>query len=200
MLDHLPDRVSIYEVSLRDGLQNEKVTVPLGDKLRLVDALVAAGLKRIEVTSFVSRKWNPQLADADSLVRALEHPPGVTFSALVPNAMGLQRARAAGIGEIAVFISASETHNRKNVDNKTIDATIAAFEETESDRRSLPTFACAATCRRFGAVRTRGSSTRRGRSRLPRGSWTSAVTRSRSATQWGRDPAADASDPRANAR
>jgi len=129
MLDHLPDRVSIYEVSLRDGLQNEKVTVPLGDKLRLVDALVAAGLKRIEVTSFVSPKWIPQLADADSLVRALEHPPGVTFSALVPNAMGLQRARAAGIGEIAVFISASETHNRKNV-NKTIDATIAAFEET----------------------------------------------------------------------
>ena len=129
MLDHLPDRVSIYEVSPRDGLQNEKATVPLGDKVRLIDALVAAGLKRIEVTSFVSPRWIPQLADGDDLARALVPPSGVTFSALCPNAVGLERAKAAGIQEIAVFISASDKHNQKNV-NKTIAATLAAFEET----------------------------------------------------------------------
>ena len=129
MFEHLPDRVSIYEVSLRDGLQNEKAMVPLGDKLRLIDALCAAGLDRIEVTSFVSPKWIPQLADADALVKALEARPGVRFSALCPNLTGLERARVGGIHEIAVFISASETHNKKNV-NKTIDATLATYRDT----------------------------------------------------------------------
>jgi hydroxymethylglutaryl-CoA lyase len=139
----VPDRVSVYEVSPRDGLQNESATVSLRGKLRLVDALVAAGLKRIEITSFVSPKWIPQLADADELAEALlstgsdssgapNHrpiPPGVRFSALCPNARGLERAKKAGIEEIAVFMSASETHNRKNI-NKTIEATIRAFEDT----------------------------------------------------------------------
>jgi hydroxymethylglutaryl-CoA lyase len=129
MFESLPDRVSVYEVSPRDGLQNEKATVPLGDKVRLIDALVAAGLQRIEVTSFVSPRWIPQLADADDLVPALHAPPGVRFSALCPNAIGLERARDAHIQEIAVFISASETHNRKNV-NKSIAQTLAAFDET----------------------------------------------------------------------
>jgi hydroxymethylglutaryl-CoA lyase len=129
MLDHLPDRVSVYEVSPRDGLQNEKVTVSLGDKVRLIDALVASGLKRIEVTSFVSPKWIPQLADADHLVPALQAHPGVTFSALCPNAIGLARARAAGITEIAVFLSASETHNRKNL-NRTVAESLSTYEET----------------------------------------------------------------------
>jgi hydroxymethylglutaryl-CoA lyase len=127
-----PDRVSIYEVSPRDGLQNENATVPLRGKLRLIDALVAAGLERIEITSFVSPKWIPQLADADELAEAVgANPPSrdVTFSALCPNPRGLERAKKAGIKEIAVFLSASETHNKKNV-NKTIDATIAAFQET----------------------------------------------------------------------
>jgi hydroxymethylglutaryl-CoA lyase len=130
----VPDRVSVYEVSPRDGLQNESATVPLRGKLRLVDALVAAGLQRIEITSFVSPKWIPQLADADELAEAvLSHErsvaPGVRFSALCPNARGLERAKKAGLEEIAVFMSASETHNKKNI-NKTIDATIGAFEET----------------------------------------------------------------------
>jgi hydroxymethylglutaryl-CoA lyase len=132
----VPDRVSIYEVSPRDGLQNESATVPLRGKLRLIDALIASGLQRIEITSFVSPKWIPQLADADKLAQTLlaSHTPSpgaaeVTFSALCPNARGLERAKKAGLGEIAVFMSASETHNKKNV-NKTIDATIAAFEET----------------------------------------------------------------------
>ncbi len=134
----VPDQVSIYEVSPRDGLQNESATVPLRGKLRLIDALVAAGLTRIEVTSFVSPKWIPQLADADELAEALvtrrSAGPGVKFSALCPNARGLERAKKAGIKEIAVFLSASETHNKKNV-NKTIDATLAAFEETIAPAR-----------------------------------------------------------------
>jgi hydroxymethylglutaryl-CoA lyase len=134
MFEHLPDRVSIYEVSLRDGLQNEHNTVPLREKLRLVDALAAAGLRRIEITSFVSPKWIPQLADADELAKLAKAPPGVTFSALCPNPTGLARAKAANLPEIAVFLSASETHNRKNV-NKTIDATLGVFEEVVGPAR-----------------------------------------------------------------
>jgi hydroxymethylglutaryl-CoA lyase len=129
MFENLPDRVSVYEVSPRDGLQNERATVPLVSKLRLIDALVTAGLSRIEVTSFVSPKWIPQLADADEVAQYAKPPAGVSFSALCPNAKGLARARSTGIREIAVFVSASETHNRKNV-NKTIADTIAAFEGT----------------------------------------------------------------------
>lgn len=125
----MPDRVSVYEVSPRDGLQNEKATVPVGEKLRLVDALVAAGLRRVEITSFVSPRWIPQLADADEVAANVHRTPGVTFSALCPNATGLERAKAAGLEEIAVFLSASETHNKKNV-NKTVAETLAAFEET----------------------------------------------------------------------
>jgi hydroxymethylglutaryl-CoA lyase len=129
MFSHLPERVSIYEVSLRDGLQNEKATVPLGEKLRLIDALAAAGLQRIEATSFVSPKWIPQLSDADDLARALGDRPGVEFSALCPNPKGLDRAKAAGIREIAVFLSASETHTRKNV-NKSIAVALDTYRET----------------------------------------------------------------------
>jgi len=123
--------VSVYEVSPRDGLQNESATVPLAGKLRLVDALVAAGLRRVEVTSFVSPKWIPQLADADELVEVVlsRGPTDVAFSALCPNPRGLERAKKTGIKEIAVFLSSSETHNKKNV-NKTIAETLAAFAET----------------------------------------------------------------------
>ena len=128
LFDNVADRVSVYEVSPRDGLQNERITVPLGDKLRLIHALVAAGLTRVEITSFVSPKWIPQLADADEVAEHAVAPEGVTFSALCPNAQGLARAKNAGIKEIAVFLSASETHNKKNV-NKSIAGTLRAFDE-----------------------------------------------------------------------
>ena len=133
----VPDRVSVYEVSPRDGLQNESATVPLSGKVRLVDALVAAGLTRVEITSFVSPKWIPQLADADELAEVVleRDAPGVTFSALCPNPKGLERAKHAGMKEIAVFLSASETHNKKNV-NKTIGDTLAAFAETIGPARA----------------------------------------------------------------
>jgi hydroxymethylglutaryl-CoA lyase len=120
----LPARVDVYEVGPRDGLQNELRSVPLKDKLRLIQALVAAGERRIEVTSFVSPKWIPQLADADELVARMERPEGVTFSALVPNLKGLERAKAAGLAEAAVFASATETHSRKNI-NKSIAEAMA---------------------------------------------------------------------------
>lgn len=130
----VPDAVSVYEVSPRDGLQNEGTTVPLSGKLRLIDALVASGLKKIEITSFVSPRWIPQLADADELADVVQHSrapahPEVGFTALCPNAKGLERAKAAGMREIAVFMSASETHSKKNI-NKSIAETFAAFEET----------------------------------------------------------------------
>ena len=108
--------VCIYEVGPRDGLQNEPETVATEAKLELVRRLAAAGLQRIEVTSFVSPKWIPQLADSDALAAALPELPGVRFSALVPNEQGYARFRAGGsIDTAAVFLSASETHNRKNL-------------------------------------------------------------------------------------
>jgi hydroxymethylglutaryl-CoA lyase len=128
MLDALPAEVSVYEVSLRDGLQNEAAPVPLAGKVTLAKALLAAGLTRLELTSFVSPRWIPQLADAEDLIRAMPPPPGVSFSALVPNATGLERALKAGIGEIAVFLSASETHNKKNT-NKSIAVSLETFGE-----------------------------------------------------------------------
>lgn len=126
LFDTLPGTVSIYEVSPRDGLQNEAVTVPTTRKIRLIEALCASGLSRIEITSFVSPKWVPQLADGDAIAAHTPSAEGVVFSALCPNARGLKRALDSGIKEIAVFISASETHNRKNV-NSTIEDTLEGF-------------------------------------------------------------------------
>lgn len=129
LFDRTPDRVSVYEVSPRDGLQNERATVPLADKIRLIDALVAAGLERIEITSFVSPKWIPQLADADDVARIVNEYPNVVYSALCPNEKGLARARGTRVAEIAVFMSASETHNRKNV-NKSMRESLEAAAVT----------------------------------------------------------------------
>src|SRR5262249_47822110 len=127
-LQNAPRRVEIYEVGPRDGLQNELRTLSTKDKLRLIRALAAAGEKRIEVTSFVSPKWVPQLADADELLRQLPRPEGVTFSALVPNQKGLSRAMEAGLQEAAVFLSATETHSKKNI-NKTIAEALETARE-----------------------------------------------------------------------
>ena len=123
----LPSKVSVYEVSPRDGLQNESAQVATHAKVRLIEALVDAGVRRLEVGSFVAPKWVPQMADADEVCRMIERRQGVTYACLCPNAMGLRRAIAANIDEIAVFVSASETHNLKNV-NKTVAQTLKAFE------------------------------------------------------------------------
>ena len=125
LFDAVTDRVSVYEVSPRDGLQNEAALVPTPKKLRLIEALIAAGLTRIEVTSFVSPRWIPQLADAETLLALL--PEGAAqYSALCPNAHGFARARSTSIRELGVFVSASETHNRRNV-NDSIENTLARF-------------------------------------------------------------------------
>lgn len=124
----LPAEVTIYEVGPRDGLQNEARNVPTPDKIRFIDSLVASGIRSIEITSFVSPKWIPQLADAAEVARGVQRPPGVLMSALVPNRRGLDTALASGMKVVAVFLSASETHNKKNV-NKTIAETLAAFDE-----------------------------------------------------------------------
>jgi hydroxymethylglutaryl-CoA lyase len=128
MLSQLSGPISVYEVSPRDGLQNESKIISVADKRELVHALVAAGLRHVEVTSFVSARWIPQLADAAELVQSLTPAPGVTFSALCPNATGLERAKIAGLKEIAIFLSASESHNQKNT-NKTIQRSLEVFEE-----------------------------------------------------------------------
>jgi len=128
MWERFPQRVEIYEVGPRDGLQNEARLVATADKVAFIDELSRTGLRHIEITSFVNPKWIPQLADAAQVSRAIKRDPSVSYSCLVPNRKGLDAALAAGMREVAVFLSASETHNKKNV-NKTIAETLAAFEE-----------------------------------------------------------------------
>lgn len=107
--------IKIVEVGLRDGLQNESLFLPTEKKLKLLHDLLAAGMKNVEVTSFVHPKWIPQLADADQLLTLLPTDKPYSFRALVPNLHGYKRVFAPPLSEIAIFISASETHNRKNV-------------------------------------------------------------------------------------
>ena len=123
----LPKSVHIVEVGPRDGLQNEARTVPTDKKAEFVRLLAAAGLKDIEVASFVHPKWIPQLADAQDLIKQLEPNPKVRYSALVPNMKGLERAIESGIRRIAVFTAASETFNRKNI-NMGIQESIDVFK------------------------------------------------------------------------
>jgi hydroxymethylglutaryl-CoA lyase len=129
VFDQLPPDVTLYEVGPRDGLQNESRMVPTEDKVRLIDALSETGLRAIEITSFVNPKWIPQLADGGEVSRRIVRKPSLVYSALVPNRQGLDAAIAAGMKEVAVFMSASETHNKKNI-NKTIAQTLEAFRET----------------------------------------------------------------------
>jgi hydroxymethylglutaryl-CoA lyase len=111
----LPNRVTVYEVGPRDGLQAEKTVVPLEVKLELIDRLGRAGLAIIEATSFVSPRWVPQLADADELMGRLQRRPGVRYPVLVPNERGFERAVAAGATELAIFVSATETFAQQNL-------------------------------------------------------------------------------------
>src|SRR5687767_6300750 len=111
----LPDRVTIVEVAPRDGLQAELTTVPTEAKLEFIERLIAAGHTVVEATSFVSPEAVPQLADADALLRRLRKTPGVRYPVLVPNARGLERALEAGVSEVAVFLSASESYSQKNL-------------------------------------------------------------------------------------
>lgn len=123
----LPERVTVYEVGARDGLQNESALVPVEAKAEFVRRLVAAGLPAVEVTSFVSPRWVPQLADAEELLAELGPLDGVRAPVLVPNERGLDRALAAGVREIAVFGSATETFAQRNL-NRGLEDQFAMFE------------------------------------------------------------------------
>jgi len=122
----LPERVTIYEVGARDGLQNESAVVPTEVKAEFLQRLAAAGLGVLEATSFVHPRWVPQLADAADLLRVLVRTDGVDYPVLVPNERGLDRALAAGVRHVAIFASATETFAQRNL-NRTLDAQFAMF-------------------------------------------------------------------------
>jgi hydroxymethylglutaryl-CoA lyase len=128
----MPDRtnktVHIYEVSPRDGLQNESTVLSTGQKLELIQRLIASGIRDIEVTSFVRPSWIPQLSDASDLVASLPKMDDVRYWGLIPNRRGLERAIDCGLDHVATFLSASETHNQKNL-NRTQRETLAAQTE-----------------------------------------------------------------------
>ncbi len=111
----MPDAVEIVEMAPRDGLQNEKVQVPTADKIALVDMLSRAGFRRIEVTSFVSPKWVPQLADASEVMEGIARVPGVSYGVLTPNIKGLERALEVEPDWVAVFAAASEGFSKANL-------------------------------------------------------------------------------------
>jgi hydroxymethylglutaryl-CoA lyase len=124
----MPRRVTVTEVGPRDGFQIERDFIPTPTKVELINQLAAAGIPIIEFSSFVSPRAVPQLADAAEVLAGLDRSKGTKFAALVPNAKGAERAAAAGVDEIRVFVSASETHNRKNV-NRSIEESLHGFED-----------------------------------------------------------------------
>src|SRR5690625_4483256 len=117
-----PKNVQIKEVGPRDGLQNEKIWIPTEDKIAWINMLSESGIKEIEYSSFVHPKWIPALSDAVEVGKGIKRNPNVTYSALVPNEKGLENALEAGIDMASVFMSASESHNKSNI-NKSIEET-----------------------------------------------------------------------------
>ena len=122
----MPEFVEIFEMGPRDGLQNEKRLIPAADKIALVDLLSRAGFRRIEVTSFVSPKWVPQMADAAEVLAGITRRPGVRYAALTPNLKGYEGARSARADEVAIFASASEGFSRANL-NCTVAESLDRF-------------------------------------------------------------------------
>lgn len=122
----MPEPIEIYEVGPRDGLQNEARLIPLAEKLALIDLLSRAGFRRIEVASFVSPKWVPQMADSAAVMAQMTRAPGVIYGALTPNMKGYEAARAAGADEVAIFGSASEGFSRANL-NASIAESLERF-------------------------------------------------------------------------
>jgi len=129
-----PEHVTIKEVGPRDGLQNEKEFIATADKIAWINKLAKTGLTYIEITSFVNPRWIPQLADAMEVAMKIERIPGVTYAALVPNIKGLERALAANVDEVSVFMSASESHNQKNI-NKSINGTYPVLQDVVTEAK-----------------------------------------------------------------
>ncbi len=124
----LPEYVQIKDVAPRDGLQAEPKVLSVGDRVRLIDHLTASGVPYIEASSFVSPKWLPQMAAAEEVMARIERKPGVAYVALVPNPRGAERALDAKADELMVFLSASETHNYKNV-HMSVSESLGGFHE-----------------------------------------------------------------------
>src|SRR3982750_868457 len=121
-----PSRVAVVEVGPRDGLQNESASIATGDKITFVEKLAEAGLPVIEVSSFVSPKWVPQMADAAEVFAGITPRAGTRYAALVPNLEGLERAAAAGVREVGVVAAASDTFSRRNI-NQDVDASLDTY-------------------------------------------------------------------------
>jgi len=142
MLEHAPKQVKVVEVGPRDGLQNESMHVSTQDKVALIEALGFSGLKNIEITSFVSPKWIPQLADGLEVAKSLRLPPDVVTSALVPNLKGYDAAVRAKLKQMSLFMSASESHSQKNI-NKSIDEALETLSEVaQAAKRDGHTVRC----------------------------------------------------------
>jgi hydroxymethylglutaryl-CoA lyase len=150
--------VILEEQGLRDGLQTLTQSIALEQKLAWIHRLANAGLRRIQVTSFVNPQWVPQMADAEALVKALPQREGVVFSGLVLNGKGVQRAAAAGMQHLAISLSASDTHSRKNA-NKSLAEAREAFRDMVAMARQYGIMVrggiqCAFGCRYEGAIDT----------------------------------------------
>ena len=122
MQSRLPRKIEIHEVVLRDGIQNEKKLVSTDQKIKLINALTECGVRRIEVSSFVNPRLVPQMADAEKLWSMVRQRKGVVYAALVLNERGLERAMRCGVAQVGVYVSASETHSRKNSNASTSEA------------------------------------------------------------------------------
>lgn len=158
-MNELSPHASIVEVGPRDGLQNETAAVSIEDRLALLDKLAAAGVRHIESGSFVNPRWVPQMAGSDDLFTALVQQPDVTYSALVPNMKGYQRAAEVGVKEVAVFTAASETFSHKNT-NCSIAESLERFEPVleaalEAGIKVRGYVSCVAGCPYEGAVDSR---------------------------------------------
>jgi hydroxymethylglutaryl-CoA lyase len=127
-----PTRITVVEVGPRDGLQNEARPVSTAAKIAFIDRLSAAGLPVIEVTAFVSPTWVPQMADAAEVAAGISRRPGTRYTALIPNARGLERAVAAGVTDVAIVAAASETFSRRNI-NRSIDASLGEYAAVIAD-------------------------------------------------------------------
>ncbi|MEM9331324.1 MAG: hydroxymethylglutaryl-CoA lyase [Pseudomonadota bacterium] len=123
----MSEHVTLFEVGARDGLQNEKVMIPTGKKIELIDMLSDCGFEKIETTAFVSPKWVPQMADAEEVMAGILRRPGISYAVLTPNMKGYERAKNAGASEVAVFGAASEGFSQANV-NCSIAETIERFK------------------------------------------------------------------------
>jgi len=152
----MSERVEIFEVGPRDGLQNEARQIPVAEKIALVDCLGRAGFRRIECASFVSPKWVPQMADSGDVLAGITRVPGVSYAALTPNMKGFEAAMAAGADEVAIFGSASEGFSRANI-NASIAESLERFRPVAeaATARGVPLrgyVSCVVECPYDGAV------------------------------------------------